>query len=1301
MLNRFKKFFSVSGTIAGIAFFTIFLLIIGLQILLNTEKAKRLILEQINKNIPLQLSTETQNLSLFSGTINLGNILLESDKHPVLSVAHLRADIAYLPLLKGVLRFKKLSVETPVVSIKADHAETMALFKVQKEAGDQNNGTGFDNLPINIQISDLSITGGRFHYAQNEPAVTCDVEGIRFSLSDGDLQQQSGHFILNTEKSAITSPEIKADLNTVKFEGQLNKEHLNLILIEAYTEQSHLVVSGLVTDVFTTPVLELSADLDSDLSVLQSIFNTSTELTGPVKINLKASGIASDPEIELALDYGSGKIAGKSIETLVLSCRLKERKLTIKDMEAIIETGNYHLSGMINLQDVLPDGLFSQNTKPEAITWHLLLKQSQLKIDDLIGMGKGISGTLNSRLEIEGSGISPETLTFKGKLETDSPDLTCSDLLAPVSVKLTATGDYKNQVLTLDQLELNTRNSYLHAKGSYDTRFDSLNSDLTIDIPELADFPWLATTDSFGGALNLAAEISGKLKNPQINSRIHAGDLSLNAIKAGDIDAILAFEKGRLVIEKADLSIGKSLIAMSGSIDIINNKTGEIHLDPPLTLTLADSSVFIEDFYEKGSGNLTANGKIKGSMKNRQGVLSLSGKKIDTGLQKIDDAVVALSFNHEKINIEKCVLSIVSGQQITATGMISPVDKHYNLRVLSNGISLSAIDLLRNTIKTPGRLTFDFTGSGNFYNPLLGGSIQITDLNSGGQKRDLHADLKLENKLLSVSGDLGFAVDAQYNIDSMDFKAKADFSDTNLQPLFDLMGHRNTSALITGNLQAEGNASKPEMLTVTADIKKYSMYHNGNKLIQAEAFQASFKEKELTLPGIHLNFQDKGFFDLSGTGRLEGNLDFAVTGNIPAEIIRLYTDEYQKITGNIALAGSLKGTVDTPDFQSQITLTDIGLTIPELMQRLHGVNGLITLTPQAISTETVSGMLDTGSFSLSGNLSLKNFIPDYLDVELSTTALPVNIPDSMEMRLNTELSVRGTSEKSLIEGAVNILEGRYYKDVSLNFLKNIGRKTRQFQPVKKGIDHLFLKDPELKITVKARRPLDIDNNITVMKLHPDLFLYGTINRPLLSGRASVQSGIITYQDKDFEITKGVVDFINPYKVEPAIDITGQTTIQKWTIFLKISGKPDNLEFKLSSDPAEEHWDILSLLTLGKTTAELSVNGSGDSSISAKQQIANMIAKSLQDQIQSETSFDSVEMTYSDGTEENTSDDIKVVVGKKLAERLSLNYGVETRNGVTVQSAGSEYQLFETLLMKAFHDTEGDFGGELVFRLEFR
>lgn len=154
------------------------------------------------------------------------------------------------------------------------------------------------------------------------------------------------------------------------------------------------------------------------------------------------------------------------------------------------------------------------------------------------------------------------------------------------------------------------------------------------------------------------------------------------------------------------------------------------------------------------------------------------------------------------------------------------------------------------------------------------------------------------------------------------------------------------------------------------------------------------------------------------------------------------------------------------------------------------------------------------------------------------------------------------------------------------------------------------------------------------------------------------------------------------------------------IFLEVSGTPENLEFELTSDPYEGHWNIVSLLVFGKTTEELA-EGGGGSTVSTKQIFADLLAKSLQENIKDATGVDSLEVIYSQGIEEGESDDIKVTMGKELSDRMTVKYGVETKDGAAVQSAITEYKFLENLLMNTFQDTEGDFGGELVFRLEFR
>jgi len=61
----------------------------------------------------------------------------------------------------------------------------------------------------------------------------------------------------------------------------------------------------------------------------------------------------------------------------------------------------------------------------------------------------------------------------------------------------------------------------------------------------------------------------------------------------------------------------------------------------------------------------------------------------------------------------------------------------------------------------------------------------------------------------------------------------------------------------------------------------------------------------------------------------------------------------------------------------------------------------------------------------------------------------------------------------------------------------------------------------------------------------------------------------------------------------------------------------------------------------------------------------------------------------------------VTVGKELSRQITVKYGVDVRNGETIQRVTTDYKILENFLMSGFQDTGGDFGGELKYRLEFR
>jgi autotransporter translocation and assembly factor TamB len=209
-----------------------------------------------------------------------------------------------------------------------------------------------------------------------------------------------------------------------------------------------------------------------------------------------------------------------------------------------------------------------------------------------------------------------------------------------------------------------------------------------------------------------------------------------------------------------------------------------------------------------------------------------------------------------------------------------------------------------------------------------------------------------------------------------------------------------------------------------------------------------------------------------------------------------------------------------------------------------------------------------------------------------------------------------------------------------------------------------------------------------------------VNHPLISGRAQVESGTVYFQKKEFNVKRGVFDFTNPYKIEPAIDVISEVMVREWTVFLNISGTPDNFKFNLSSNPSEREEDILSLLITGKTTREL-ISEEDGLTRSSGQILADVLAETAQKQIKDATGLDVVELEYKQGEEPDASDEVKVTVGKELSRRITVKYGVQTKNAKVIQQVITEYKFLEQLLMNTFQDTEGHYGGGLRLRLEFR
>jgi autotransporter translocation and assembly factor TamB len=411
------------------------------------------------------------------------------------------------------------------------------------------------------------------------------------------------------------------------------------------------------------------------------------------------------------------------------------------------------------------------------------------------------------------------------------------------------------------------------------------------------------------------------------------------------------------------------------------------------------------------------------------------------------------------------------------------------------------------------------------------------------------------------------------------------------------------------------------------------------------------------------------------------------------------TEQLKPAAGNIRVSADTAGTFSDPTVNAGIVLEDLHYPVPEAGLVVSNLNGTVTLSNDRLTIASLTADLGQGTLDVSGDLELDNFMPVSGQARLLTRNVVVSMEDTLEAAFNTDLTFSGSREKSGLTGKVELVHGEFYRDFEFDLAEALeSRKMGRSGPVdtasKSGGDPSFFERMTLDIAVNYKSPFILDNNLAFIMVEPDLKITGTVSQPVITGRANIAEGTVVYQKRQFDIETGIIDFVDPFRIDPKITLQANTAIRKWVIYMDVSGKTDNLRFRLYSDPAETHEDILSLLIIGKTTKELGEGGGSYTGI-----LADRASEMISQEVASSTPLDTFALGYDESGGQGGS--VNVTMGKKLSERLEVIYSMDTEDQETVHTNAAEYKMLENVILRAFNDSKGDFGTEITLKLEFR
>ncbi|MBU1651455.1 translocation/assembly module TamB domain-containing protein [bacterium] len=435
-----------------------------------------------------------------------------------------------------------------------------------------------------------------------------------------------------------------------------------------------------------------------------------------------------------------------------------------------------------------------------------------------------------------------------------------------------------------------------------------------------------------------------------------------------------------------------------------------------------------------------------------------------------------------------------------------------------------------------------------------------------------------------------------------------------------------------------------------------------------------------------------------------------VTDDVQLAVLQPFLPQIQQLNGRLHSRIDLTGSLSDPRIDGFIDVTQLSLKVPELDHELLGGKARLRFDRSTAWLDSFSLRLDDdGWISAQGRLSHENLALKDVDLTISLRNIKHTEHKKLSMNLKSaEFHYFGEADKLQLDGDIVFGKTKILADFQPQTLLPFAQKVQKPAPEWPE----YIAKTRLELRIKDSQEIWIDNNIARLRLHPEMEISGTPTQINLAGRTTVEEGYLLFLDRKFKITQGIVDFIDPDRINPIVDLQAQTSVRNYqaleattySITLTITGPMDETVVELTSDPPLEETDIISLLTLGATRQQLTgktLEGEEPSRTEilldragelSSQKISGYLSRNLT----SVTGLDNVSI---EGNLFNfgKSWGPQLVASKKISERMEVTYTTNVGH-FNEKSIRVDYRLTKSFWVESETDQIGNAGIDLKYKI---
>jgi hypothetical protein len=327
-------------------------------------------------------------------------------------------------------------------------------------------------------------------------------------------------------------------------------------------------------------------------------------------------------------------------------------------------------------------------------------------------------------------------------------------------------------------------------------------------------------------------------------------------------------------------------------------------------------------------------------------------------------------------------------------------------------------------------------------------------------------------------------------------------------------------------------------------------------------------------------------------------------------------DIFKSVTGSVDVALSAKRSAGHWEWSGKSSVK-----APKILFESPRAPGLTDLTLTAVVHDSNKTSVDLLTSSGGGTIRIRGDIraplspnPD-LDLSIQTRNVLAYRNESLLLRADSDLSFKGPWKEASISGEAAPVQSKYLHDIEIlpiNLTKT-GETRDRLKGLSPGFSFTQAPYSDWKFNIhfksRPRDPMLVRGNRWQGEADVDMIWGGTGLRPWFEGYYHSKNLVAFLPSVRLAVTDGYLWYKRDTPFQGTLDVNALTTARAYRIAAYISGPLSQPDLLLTSKPALDQTDILSLLTTGVLPSDTN-DGPQVIAARATEAIAEDISRSL-------------------------------------------------------------------------------------------